>query len=107
MIARETLPVPITVSFLAITIVKAKFGPLFGKKAKIVEEALVELQENEQEKVAELQTKLEKEGHAAIIAADGESYGIQSDMVTIAMQTKKTSGNRYSIILHLFFVFSY
>ena len=77
---------------MAITIVKSKFGPGFGKKAKIVQEALLALQENEQEKVDEMKKRLEKEGIAKVLGADGLEYTIQSDMVSIAMQTKKTSG---------------
>jgi glycyl-tRNA synthetase len=92
LIARETLPSPISVTQYAITVIKAKFGPSFGKKAKIVQEALTNLQESDQEAVKKMKDVLEAGGESFVVGNDGEKYTITKEMVTIALQTKKTSG---------------
>lgn len=74
-----------------ITINKAKFGPAFQRNAKIVQQA-VEAIGQDQDAVSLFQKDLDANGVAKVKAADGNEYTITKEMASISHQTKKISG---------------
>lgn len=65
------------------TIVKKNIGPKFKKDAKIVEEAILEMDQN---KLAELQSQL-KNGSAPLSVCTGQTFELTTDVVTVEMKT--------------------
>ncbi|KAI8898369.1 hypothetical protein BC833DRAFT_590108 [Globomyces pollinis-pini] len=95
LIARDTLPKPIVSTKLTLDIHKSKFGPVFKKNAKVVQEALNAFTTEEQLKEFEGQLKAGG-GKATVVAADGNSYEITADMVTIAPKTETINVIEYT-----------
>ena len=91
MIARDTLSQPIVSTKLTLEIQKPKFGPVFKKNAKQVQDSLEALNESQ---IKDFEAKLAQgNGRATITGADGNEYEITSEMVTIAMKTETINGN--------------
>ncbi len=65
------------------TIVKKNIGPKFKKDAKIVEEAILEM---DQTKLAELESQL-KNGSAPLTICTGQTFELTTDVVTVEMKT--------------------
>ena len=57
-----------------------------------MQQALTSLQENDQEAVKKMKEIIEAGGDGSVVGSDGEKYTLSKDMLTIALQTKKTSG---------------
>jgi glycyl-tRNA synthetase len=96
LVARETLAKPIVSTKLTLDIKKAKFGPAFKKNAKIVQQYLESLTTEDQLKEFDSQMKAGK-GSNTIVAADGNTYVITSEMIDISMKTETINGTLFFI----------
>ena len=63
-----------------ISIEKKVFGPLFKKEAKLVEEAIMTLGEEDVERMA---VELKKEGKFVVRAADGQDYTVPATILSV------------------------
>lgn len=68
---------------LVATIIKKNIGPKFKKDAKIVEEAILEMN---QDSLAELESHL-KNGSAPLKVCTGQTFELTTDVVTVEMKT--------------------
>lgn len=86
LVVREKLAEPLVITKLQLELNKKVFGPAFKRDAKVVEDALLKLN---QEELQSMKGKLESAGKTAIVAADGKSYEISKEYVAVEQVTIK------------------
>ncbi|RKP37457.1 glycyl-tRNA synthetase [Dimargaris cristalligena] len=90
---QQALPEPVIEDVVRLTINKKLFGPKFKKAARVVEDYLTQLEEPQ---LLELQAQLTASGQATIQAADGNTYPLDSSLVTIERVQVKHSVREFT-----------
>ena len=91
LVVREALENPIVYEKTIPTLDKKIMGPKFKKAAKMVEDAIVALDE---ERLKVIETELEQKGSSDIQAEDGQTYTLTTDFMSISRRTFKESSER-------------
>ena len=88
LVVREALETPVTYEKTVATLDKKTMGPKFKKAAKIVEDAVAGLNDT---RLSSVERDLEQKGSSDIQGADGLSYTLTPDFISISRKTFKES----------------
>ncbi|GAA98156.1 uncharacterized protein L969DRAFT_93235 [Mixia osmundae IAM 14324] len=86
MVVRVPLPEPVEVDEIRASFDRKKMGPVFKKDAKIIEDTVAAYDDARLECVEQ---ELAKDGKTKIEAADGKTYELTSDLISITRQKTK------------------